>query len=56
MREAEKVERFGLALATFGPSSSGEPPELQQTRLLRVQSERKPGQALLQVVEEAVCV
>jgi len=56
MREAKKVERFGLAIAAIGPSSSGEPPELQQARLLRMQSERKPGQALLQIVEEAVRV
>jgi hypothetical protein len=56
MREAKEVERFGLSLTAFDPSSSGEPPELQQARLLRMQSERKSGQTLLQVVEEAVRV
>jgi hypothetical protein len=56
MCEAKEVERFRLTLAAFEPSSSGEPPELQQARLLRVQSERKSGQSLLQVIEEAVRV
>src|SRR5215510_11888420 len=36
MRESQKREGLGLSLATLLPVSDGEPPELDQTRLLRM--------------------
>jgi hypothetical protein len=36
MRESQKREGLGFSLATLLPVSDGEPPELDQTRLLRM--------------------
>ena len=56
MREPEKVERFRLALAPGCPVADGEPPELDQPGLARVQFQpelreplAQPGQKLLSV-------
>ena len=53
MREAEEVERVGLALAAPGPVGGSVSAELDQARLLWVECERKLRQSLLQVGEEA---
>jgi hypothetical protein len=36
MRESQKREGLGFSLATLLPVSDGEPPELDQARLVRV--------------------
>jgi hypothetical protein len=36
MRESQKREGLGFSLATLLPVSDGEPPELDQTRLVRM--------------------
>jgi len=57
VREAEEVERFRLAQAPGRPVAGGEPPELDQPGLVRVQLQPelreplpKPGQEPLGVV------
>jgi len=48
MREPEKVERFRLALAPGCPVAGGEPPELDQPGLVRVQFEPELREPLAQ--------
>ena len=56
MRETEKVERFRLALAPGCPVADGEPPELDQPGLLRVQLQPELREPLPQVGQEPLCV
>ena len=54
MREAEEVERVGLAVAALRPVSLRMAAELDQARLLWMQLQRKRRQSLLQLGEETI--
>jgi hypothetical protein len=55
-RTAEKVERLRATETALCPLLDGKPPEADQTRLLGVEREPEPGQALLQVASETLGV
>src|SRR6266571_7315540 len=52
VREAEEVERLGLAQAPRPPPPGGEPPELDQARLARMQIQPELREPLAKVVQE----
>ncbi|MDQ3765275.1 MAG: hypothetical protein M3460_28470 [Actinomycetota bacterium] len=52
MREAQEVERFGLAEPTPCPVRGGEPPELDEACLVGVQFQRKLREPFAQVPQE----
>ena len=54
VREAEEVERVGLAVAALRPVSLRMADELDQARLLWMQLQRKRRQSLLQIGEETI--
>jgi hypothetical protein len=56
VREAEEVEGLRLAQATTFTVAGGEPPELDQARLGRVQRQLEPGESLAELVLEPLRV
>src|SRR5919106_2165744 len=56
VREAEELERLRLPESSLLTSLGGEPAELDQPRLLRVQLQRELREALAKVREEALGV
>src|SRR5216683_2133199 len=56
VREAEEVERPGFPLAPRLPVRGGEPPELDQPRLARVQIQPELREPLAEIVQEPACI
>jgi hypothetical protein len=56
MREAEEIERLGLAETALCPLLGGVPSEADQARLIGVERQAEPDQALLQAFPEALGV
>jgi len=56
VREAQEVERVGLAEATLRPALGGEPAELDEARLVGVQFQVELRESLAKVVKEPPCV
>ena len=52
MREAQEREAPRLSLATLLPVLSGEPPKLDQPRLIRMEFQTELGQTLLKLSPE----
>src|SRR6266511_2181016 len=52
VRKAEEVERFRLTLTPRRPVLGGEPPELDQPGLVRVQLQPEPREPLAKLVQE----
>ena len=48
----QEVERLRFALSPRGPVLGGVPPELDQSRLVRVQLQPEPGEPLMKVAQE----
>jgi len=56
VREAEKIERFRPPLAAPGSIPGGVPPELDQSRLLRMQLQTKLREPVTQISQEPLGV
>src|SRR3954447_4112081 len=54
VREAQKLERLGLAVAAPGPMLGGEPPELDQPRLVRMQLQTEHREPFAKIGKEAL--
>src|SRR5437879_12793690 len=52
--EPQEIERFRLSLAPVCSALGTVPAELDKAGLPRVQAERQPGQAILQIVQETI--